>query len=127
VRESFDAGREWTGRLAFSQAIRAGGLVFVSGQPGVDDAGRVAEGAEAQARLAFANLDEVLSAAGSGLAHVVRFTTLLCDMADLDAVVRVRRELLAPPYPADTVFRAAALARPEFLLEIDAIAVVPGA
>jgi enamine deaminase RidA (YjgF/YER057c/UK114 family) len=124
-RQSFDAGRDWTGRLAFSQAVRAGGFVFASGQPGTDETGRPAGDAEAQARLAFANLDAVLRDAGSALAHVVRFTTLLRDMGDLDTVVRVRRELLQPPYPADTVFQAAALARPEFLLEIDAIAVVP--
>jgi 2-iminobutanoate/2-iminopropanoate deaminase len=123
-RQSFDAGRAWTGKLAFSQAVRAGGFVFVSGQPGVDGAGRPADGIEAQARLAFANLDEVLRAAGSGLGSVVRFTTLLRDIGDLDAVVRVRRELFRPPYPADTVFQATALARPEFLLEIDAVGVV---
>ena len=116
---------EVAARLAFSQAVRAGGLVFVSGQPGVDGAGRVVGDVIAQARQAFANLDAVLREAGSDLAHVVRFTTLLRDIADLPAVVEVRRALLRPPYPADTVLQAAALARPEFALEIDAIAVVP--
>lgn len=124
--ESFDAGRDRTQQLGFSQAVRAGGFVFVSGQPGVDRSGRVADGAEAQTRLAFANLAEVLEAAGSGLAQVVRFTTLLRDITDLGTVVRVRRELLTPPYPADTVYAVAALARPEFLLEIEATALVAG-
>ncbi|MFD1531466.1 RidA family protein, partial [Pseudonocardia aurantiaca] len=89
---------EVAARLAFSQAVRAGGLVFVSGQPGVDGAGRVVGDVTAQARQAFANLDAVLREAGSDLAHVVRFTTLLRDIADLPAVVEVRRELLRPPY-----------------------------
>lgn len=114
------------GTLAFSQAVRAGGFVFVSGQPGVDAAGRPGPDARTQAELAFAGIAAQLAAAGTDLVHVVRFTTLLRDMADLPAVVEVRRRLLDPPYPADTVAQVAGLARPEFLMEIDAVAVVPG-
>ena len=83
-------GAEGVARLGFSQAVRAGGFVFVSGQPGVDASGKPVEGAKAQALQAFANLDAVLREAGSGLDRVVRFTTLLRSMADLDAVVEAR-------------------------------------
>lgn len=112
------------GRLAFSQAVRAGGFVFVSGQPGVDAQGRPGPDATTQAELAFAGIAAQLKKAGSDLAHVVRFTTLLRSMSDLSAVVEVRRRVLTPPYPADTVAQVAGLARPEFLMEIDAVAVV---
>lgn len=124
IRQAFGDSEGHLEKLSFSNAIRAGGLVFVSGQPGVDADGRIPDGIEAQTTVAFANLDAILREAGSGLAHVVKFTTLLRDIGDLATIVRVRGEVLEAPYPADTVFQAAELARPDFLVEIDAVAVV---
>jgi enamine deaminase RidA (YjgF/YER057c/UK114 family) len=122
--EAYQGNMSWSVSAGFSQAVRSGGFVFVSGQPGVDAAGRIAGdgGIEAQVRQAFANIDAILQQAGSGLSNVVRFTTILRNIEDMETVVRVRRELLTPPYPADTIFQAASLARPQFLVEIDAVA-----
>lgn len=126
--ESFDAGLARTSRMAFSQAVRAGGLVFVSGQPATDTAGRVVgDDLESQARQAFRNLQTVLHDAGTSLAHVTHFSTMLRDITELATLVRVRQEFVRAPYPADTVFQPAALARPDFLVEVNAIAVMPDA
>jgi len=72
----------------YSQAVRAGGLLFVSGQPGVDPATGEPAGAtfEAQARQVFANLKTVLEAGGSRLDLVVNTTVLVTDITNFPAV-----------------------------------------
>lgn len=121
--ERVSIGGEVAGSLAFSQAVRAGGFVFVSGQPGIDETGKVVDGIEAQVEQALRNVERVLEDAGSGLDRIVRTTTLLRDIADLPAVVAVRRRLLSEPYPADTAFQAVSLVRPDFLVEIEVQAI----
>jgi 2-iminobutanoate/2-iminopropanoate deaminase len=82
----------------YSHAVRAGGFVFVSGQPGVDPAtGDVRESFEAQARQAFANLATVLRVAGSRPDLVVSTTVLVADQADFAEL----NELFADFFPAD--------------------------
>jgi len=118
---------DWYEPYAISLGIRVGDLVFASGQAAVDEHGdNVGVGDfDAQARQVFANLDRVLRNAGSGLEHVVKATILVTDMAVIGKVVELRREYFAEPYPADTIAQVAALARPEWLIEVEAIAVVP--
>lgn len=118
---------DWYEPYKISLAIRADNLVFVSGQAGIDSAGRTVGGddVEAQARRAFQNLATVLDAAGSSLADVVRVTIMVTDMPrSLDVIIKLREEYFSEPYPADTLFQVAALAQPEWLIEIDAVAVV---
>jgi 2-iminobutanoate/2-iminopropanoate deaminase len=118
---------DWYEPYAISQAIRAGGLVFVSGQAGIDEHGAtVGEDFDTQARQAFANLDRVLRAAGSDLEHVVKVTILVTDMTVIDQVVALRREYFTRPYPADTIAQTPSLARPDWKIEIEAIALVAG-
>jgi 2-iminobutanoate/2-iminopropanoate deaminase len=111
----------------YSQAVEHAGLVFVSGQIGLDPAtGRlVGGGVEAQTRRALANLRAVLEAAGASLADVVRTTLYLVDLAAFPRVNAVYAEHFASsPRPARSTVQVAALplgAR----VEIDAIAVRP--
>ncbi len=86
----------------YSQAVRAGGLLFVSGQPGVDPATGEAAGTtfEAQARQAFRNLDTVLRAGGSRLDLVVNTTVLVADMSSFPDVNRLFAEFFANNPPA---------------------------
>ncbi|GAC69722.1 RidA family protein [Gordonia soli] len=115
---------DWYEPYAISQAIEVGGLIFVSGQAGIDESGTtVAGGFEAQARQAFTNLRLVLEAAGSDLAHVVKVTILVTDISVIDTVIKLRREYFTHPYPADTIAQIDALAAPEWEIEIEAIAV----
>ena len=78
-----------------------------------------------QARQVLMNLQRVLEAASASLADVVRTTVYLTDREHRDAVGRVRREFFTTDPPANTLLIVAGLADPRFLVEIDAIAVVP--
>jgi 2-iminobutanoate/2-iminopropanoate deaminase len=106
----------------YSQAIRAGGLVFVSGQLGLDPAtGKLVEGVEAQAERALDNMAAILAAAGIGFANVVKATVLLASMDDFAQV----NAIYAKRFPADPPARAAyAVAKLPLggLVEIEAIA-----
>ncbi len=111
-----------------SQAIRAGDLLFVSGQAGYDDDGQIVPGGfDAQAAQAFANLERALAAGGASLSEVVKVTIFVTDMAtNFPAVVERRRQHFTPPYPADSIVEVAGLYTPEAQIEIEAIAVVGG-
>ena len=109
-----------------SQGIRIGDLLLVSGQTGIDEAGRlVAVGDfDAQAEQAFRNLARVLDAGGSSMERVVKVTIFLTDMASNFAkIVELRRKWFRPPYPADTIVEVRSLYLPEVEIEIEAIAV----
>lgn len=119
---------DWYEPYAISQAIRLGDLVFVSGQAGIDEAGHTVQGGfDAQARRALANIDRVLAATGSGLEHVVKVTIFVTDMAVIDQVVALRRELFSAPYPADTIAQVTSLAQADWQIEIEAVALIPEA
>ncbi|WP_107876740.1 RidA family protein [Pseudoduganella sp. UC29_71] len=107
-----------------SQAIRAGGLLYISGQAGVGDDGAIvgADDFDAQAAQAFRNLERVLKAGGSDLRRVIKVTIYLTSMAHFERIVALRRQWFAPPYPADTIVEVAALYAPEAMIEIEAIA-----
>jgi 2-iminobutanoate/2-iminopropanoate deaminase len=106
----------------YSQGIAVDGLVFCSGQLGLDPAtGELAEGVEAQADRALRNLAAVLDAAGLGLADVVRTTIYLADIGDFAAVNAVYARHMTDPPPARSTFAVGALPRGG-LVEIDAIA-----
>lgn len=108
----------------YSQAIRAGGLVYTAGQPGIDPkTGDIAGTTfEAQARQAFANLRAVLEDAGSGLDRVIKVTCYVGDPAGFSKL----NDLFAEFFPEKPPVRAAPIVQlPRGLLfSIDAIAVV---
>ncbi len=108
-----------------SQAIRAGGLIFVSGQAGVgDDGAIVAPGDfDRQADQAFRNLRRALEAADSGLDRIAKVTIYLTSMRHFPRIVELRRKWFRAPYPADTIVEVSALYSPDALIEIEAIAV----
>src|SRR6185295_8104374 len=108
-----------------SQGLRVGDLLFVSGQAGIDEKGQLVGigDFDAQADQTFRNLARVLEAGGSSLAHVVKVTIFLTDMANFPKIVELRGKWFTPPYPADTIVEVSSLALPELELEIEAIAV----
>jgi 2-iminobutanoate/2-iminopropanoate deaminase len=110
----------------YSQAIRAGELVFCSGQIALDPRTGEMVGAgdvRAQTRQVMQNLWAVLTAAGASLATVVRTTIYLADLADFGAVNEVYGDHFGEAPPARATVQAAALPRAA-LVEIDAIALV---
>ncbi|RFA27773.1 hypothetical protein CAI21_14260 [Alkalilimnicola ehrlichii] len=118
--------RELYDRLHLSSATRVGDMIWVSGQVGMDRAtNTVGQGMEAQARLAFENLKTVLEAAGATMADIVEIMTFHLDMegSDIQEFVKVKDEYLPSDYPSWTGVGVTQLARPEFKIEIRAIAV----
>jgi 2-iminobutanoate/2-iminopropanoate deaminase len=108
---------------AYSPALRAGDLLFMSGQIPIDAAtGQLVEGDIAvQARRSMDNLGALLSAAGLSFAHVVRTTVFLADMNDFAAVNEVYASYFTAPPPARATVQVARLPR-DARIEIDAIA-----
>ena len=110
--------------FALSQAIAVGDWIFVSGQAAIDGQGEVVGAGDfrLQAETAFDNLRAVLEAAGSGLGDVVKVTIFMTDMQYFPEVVELRRRYFLAPYPADSIVQVSALAMPQLMFEIEAIA-----
>jgi 2-iminobutanoate/2-iminopropanoate deaminase len=107
----------------YSQAVRAGDFLFVSGQIPLDPAtGQIVEGGvDPQARRVMANLEAVLRAAGASFAQVVRTTIYLADLADFAVVNDIYGACFAAPAPARATVQVARLPR-DARVEIDAVA-----
>jgi 2-iminobutanoate/2-iminopropanoate deaminase len=107
----------------YSQAVRAGQLLFVSGQVPLDPAtGQIVAGdIETQTRRVFDNLAAVLKAGGRSFADVVRTTVFLADMNDFTAVNDVYGTYFSAPYPARATVQVARLPK-DARIEIDLIA-----
>jgi 2-iminobutanoate/2-iminopropanoate deaminase len=110
----------------YSQAIVAGGFLFVSGQIPLDPAtGRLVSGTIAEeTRRAFDNLAAILTAAGAGFDDVVKTTVYLSDMAEFTAMNEVYATYFSAPAPARATVQAAALPK-GVRVEIDLIALIP--
>jgi 2-iminobutanoate/2-iminopropanoate deaminase len=111
----------------YTDAVRAGDLLFVSGCVALDGEGNlVGEGdVVAQARQVFENIGLCLSAAGASFADVVKVTTFLTDIDDRARINPVRQEFFGGARPASTLVEVSALVLPGFLIEVEAVAVVP--
>ncbi|MBS3754857.1 MAG: RidA family protein [Desulfobacterales bacterium] len=111
-------------RMQFSQAVCAGSMVWVSGQVGIDENGNVAEGIEAQAQAAFANLQHVLAEAGAGLEDVVELVTYHTSMKEIGKFLKIKAKFIPEDFPAWTAVGVTELVMPELLCEIRATAVI---
>jgi 2-iminobutanoate/2-iminopropanoate deaminase len=112
--------------LPYSQGIRHGDLVFVAGQVALDPAtGQVvAGGIREQTRQTLLNIEAILRAAGTSLAHAVECLCLLHDIGDFGAFNEVYKEFFSKDPPARTTVQAV-LPRPGLLVEIRAVAAMP--
>jgi reactive intermediate/imine deaminase len=108
----------------YSQAIAAGGTVYLSGQIGLDPATGelVPGGVEAEARRVFTNLAAVAEAAGANLAAAAKVTIYLVDFGHFAAANKIMQEFFSEPYPARVTIAAAALPRGA-AIEVDCILV----
>jgi len=122
-------GWERYGKLTYSPAVRAGKLLFMSGQGSLDPATErvVFEGdVAAQAEYTYGNILKVLAAAGAGpanLAKTIEYVTP-AGLARYREVAAVRARLLTEPFPASTGLVCEALLRPEMLIEVDPFAII---
>jgi len=105
----------------YSQAVRAGETVYISGQIGFDPATmQLVEGIEAQIHRVFRNLAAIAAAAGLGLDRAVRLTVYLTDLAHFAKVNEIMAQYVGQPYPSRAAIGVASLPRGA-LVEIDCI------
>jgi 2-iminobutanoate/2-iminopropanoate deaminase len=125
VREVITAPDAPKAMGAYSPAIKAGNLLFVSGQIPIDPAsGALVDGdITAQTEQVMRNLGALLRAAGVGFDHVVRTTVFLADMGDFAVMNEVYSRHIAAPPPARATVQVARLPR-DVKIEVDAIAVL---
>jgi 2-iminobutanoate/2-iminopropanoate deaminase len=100
-------------------------LVFCSGQLGIGADKAVPSECAGQTRICFDNIAAILAEAGMGLANIIRINAYVTGREHLPDYMGVRNSLFAEPYPASTLMIVSGFARPEFVVEIEAIAAGP--
>ena len=110
----------------YSQAVKVGDTIYMSGQIGLDPAAmQLVEGIEAQVRRVFDNLSAVAQAAGGSLADIVKLNIFLTDLAHFALVNSVMAEYFVQPYPARAAVGVASLPKDAWV-EADAIMHIEG-
>ena len=111
----------------YTDAVRAGDLLFVSGIVPVDAGGGLVGAGDvvAQARQVFRNMHDVLAAAGARAQDVVKVTVFLTDVDDRPLINPVRAEFFGSARPASTLVEVSALAVPGAWIEVEAVALIP--
>lgn len=110
----------------WEQAIKVGNVLYISGQTPMSAAGEVVGkgDATAQTRQVMENMKAVCEAGGASLSDVVKTTVFVTNIKDLPAAMAVREEYFSPDFPTATAVEVTALAHPDWLIEIEAIAVI---
>lgn len=111
------------GNYTHSVEVEAGSrLLYVAGQTGVANDGSIPQGIEAQAKIAFGNIEKILAASGYGLEDVVFLKSFLTRREDREGYVKVRSAVWGDIKPASTFLLVSGLANPDFLVEIEVVA-----
>jgi enamine deaminase RidA (YjgF/YER057c/UK114 family) len=109
----------------FSNCLVVGDTIYISGQhAGTSQGATGGDSVADQAREAFRRVLSLVGAAGGAAQDVVKLTIYLCDMSRKNEVSLVRRALFPEPLPCSTLVGVNALASPDLLVEIDAVAVI---
>jgi enamine deaminase RidA (YjgF/YER057c/UK114 family) len=111
----------------YSHVVKAGNTVYIAGQVSQNEHGQLVGAGDfvAQATQVFENLGKALASAGAGFEHLVKITVFVTDPRYREPLSAVRSKYLASnALPASTLLVVAGLALPEYLLEIEAVAVV---
>jgi enamine deaminase RidA (YjgF/YER057c/UK114 family) len=118
----------WPERYTFSPAVRAGNLLFLSGATATDEHGHVVAPGDIveQTRVIFRKFERLLQAAGGGLEHIVQTTDYIITTENYARTADVRRELFKGRYPTATGVIVKGLLREGAVIEISAMAVLPG-
>lgn len=106
--------------------VSGGRMLFVAGQVPLDAQGQLVGPGDirAQARQVFRNIQAIIEEAGGSMTDIVKLTVFLTNMADYQGFKEARREFIKPPFPAATLVQVASLVRPEWLVEVEAIAII---
>jgi enamine deaminase RidA (YjgF/YER057c/UK114 family) len=117
-RRNFSTGSPWEPKVGYSRAVRVGNQVLVSGTVAEGD------GPYAQARAIIEKIERVLSEAGASLQDVVRTRIYVTRMADWQEVGRAHAEFFGEIRPVTSMVEVSALIAPEYLVEIEADALI---
>ena len=111
----------------YTDAVRFGDLLFISGAAAFDGDGNVVGKGDVvtQTRVVLQNIRDALQAVGADMGDVLKVTVFLTDIADRAAINPVRQEFFGDAKPASTLFEVSALAVPDMLVEIEAVAGIP--
>jgi enamine deaminase RidA (YjgF/YER057c/UK114 family) len=126
TRKTVQPAGLWDPRPRFAQVAQAGKQIYIAGQTSVDEQGNVVGKGEieVQARQIFENLRKCLESVGAGFEHVVKLNIYSTDLdAHRETVSKLRREYFREPVVSTTV-QVSRLVHPDWLLEIEAIAVL---
>ena len=112
----------------YTDAVRHGNLLFISGCGPFDEENRIVGGDDAaqQCRQVLKNIDKILVAANASFDDVLKVTVYLTDVGDRTVINPVRKEFFGQTRPASTLIGVAALAIPQMKVEIDAVAALGG-
>ena len=112
--------------IGYSHATKAGNTLYIAGQIAKDkDGNSVGIGdIEIQARQVFTNLKNILKEAGGDLHNIVKMTTFLTHYNSIEGYRKIREEYFTEPCPPNTLLIIDSLALPEFMIEVEAIAVL---
>ena len=111
----------------YTDAVRFGDLLFISGAAAFDSDGNIVGKGDpvTQTRVILQNIRDALQAVGADMGDVLKVTVFLTDIADRAAINPVRQEFFGDAKPASTLFEVSALAVPDMLVEIEAVAGIP--
>jgi 2-iminobutanoate/2-iminopropanoate deaminase len=126
-KEKIDPGWAWDDVYPLSQGVRHGQMIFVSGQVALGVDGQLVGPGDikAQTHQAFRNVAAVLEKAGAGLNDIVKITSFLTDENTFGQMLEARREIFGEELPASTAVIVKQLAMPDWLIEIEAVAIKP--
>ena len=117
-----------TAGVGYSHVAKAGDTFYIAGQIALDAGGNlVGEGdIEAQTHQVYANLQSILQELGGSLDDIVKLTTYLTERSHLEAFRIVRNRFFTDAFPPNTLLFVSGLAHPDYLVEIEAVAFLPG-
>jgi len=125
-RQNISTGAPWEAVIGYSRAVRVGNLVSVSGTVAIDQEGRVVGPGDAarQTEYILQKIEKALKEAGASLSDVIRTRIFVTDISQWEAIGRVHGAVFHNIRPATSMVEVKALISPEYLLEIEAEAII---
>ena len=125
-RINYSSGAKWEDLVGYSRAVRMGNIIEITGTVAVDENNVVvgANDAYAQSKYIIQKIEKVLKRAGAGLEHVIRTRMFVTDISRWEEYGRAHGEFFGQIKPCTSMIEVKGLIQPEFLIEIEATAIV---
>jgi enamine deaminase RidA (YjgF/YER057c/UK114 family) len=124
-RQNFSTGAPWEAIIGYSRAVKMGNIIEVTGTVAADENGPVAVGdVYQQTKFIIEKIEKVLQQAGANLSDVVRTRLFVTDISQWEAIGRAHGEFFKDIRPCTTMVEISALIAPEYLIEIEATAIL---